>query len=326
MAETCEFQKKPIPWMYSPIGSMVAIALMKLAPVHRQLTELEIRNIQDYFNSEFVRRRQRIGRLGAFLMTYWGAIQRMLQVSRLARQDYYALNRRGSFAANTIPTLESPLYPDSPHLPLIIVPGLNTPPVFFREMHGYFTRKGYNVSVLTLPQQGLSDVATSANALRDEVDRLKHECNVSQVNVVGHCLGGLVAHYWVDSLDSAAQRTPIRNLVALGTGFLGAEGVRLLKEYWIPRNPNLPVPRVFDELIQWNVNIAKKSSSVAYHSLLTVFDFMVHFRKGLLQNPEGGMVTNHIIEDPAIDHLTLALSPRVFRRIERILESALVAA
>jgi pimeloyl-ACP methyl ester carboxylesterase len=300
---------------------MVAIALMKLLPIHRRLTELEIKNIQDYFNSDFVspERRQKISRAMAFLMTYFGAIQRIAQVSKQARQDYYALNRRGKFATEYLPVLQEPVHPDSQHLPLLIVPGLNTPPVFFREMHGYFTRNGYNVSVMTLPNNGFADVASSAEALHQEILQLRDRCNASQVNIVGHCLGGLIAKYCLESLETAGRQAPIRHLVSLGTGFRGAEGVENLKNLWIPRNPGKPVPRVFDELIQWNLNVAKKSKDVAYHSILTIWDFMVHFRKGLLENQEDGMVVNHIIEDPAIDHLTLALNPKVFRWIDSIL-------
>lgn len=323
MAKNTHFESKPIPWMYSTLGSMLAIAVMKLAPIHRRLTELEIKNIRDYYNSDYVEaaRRKKIGWLWAFILTYIYAIKRIVKVSRHARQDYYALNRKGSFAVQTIPRLETPLYPDSPNPPLLIVPGLNTPPMFFREMYTYFSRKGYNVSVMNLPKQGLEDVSACAEALRNEVENLKERCNADKVDVIGHCLGGLIAKYCLEFLDSPDKGASIRNLVSLGTGFLGAEGVQHLKNIWIPRNPGKPVPRVFDELIQWNLNIAKKSRDVAYHSLLTIWDFMVFYRKGLLENPEGGMVANRIIEDPAIDHLTIALNHDVFREIEGILET-----
>jgi pimeloyl-ACP methyl ester carboxylesterase len=323
MAKSSEFQNKPIPWMYSTAGSMVAIALMKLLPIHRRLTELEIKNIQDYFNSDFVseKQRKRIGKVIAFWMTYLNAIRRIALVSRSARQDYYALNRRGTFAADTLPKLEQPI--NSPHLPILIVPGLNTPPVFFREMHGYFTSQGYNVSVVALPNQGFAEVASSAEVLKTEIELMKERCQSPKINVIGHCLGGLVAQYCLETLEPQERASSVQHLVSLGTGFLGAEGVQQLKNLWIPRNPGKPVPKVFDELIQWNLNVARKSTEVAYHSLLTIWDFMVYYRKGFLENPDGGMVANHIIEDPAIDHLTLALHHNVFERIEAILKAEL---
>ncbi len=325
MAKSSQFEKKEIPWMYSRIGSMVAIALMKLHPIHRCLCEMEIRNIQDYFNSDFVTpaRRQKIGRLNAFLMTYFSAIFRIAQVSKRARQDYYALNRRGKFAADYIPELESAPYVKSPHLPVLIVPGLNTPPVFFREMHSYFQGQGYNVSVVSLPDEGFADVDSAAGALKKEIERVQQYCNVNQVNLVGHCLGGIVAKYFLENHHTGDDTTPVKHLISLGSGFMGAEGVKHLKNMWIPRNPGKPIPQVFDQLIQWNLNVAQKSKDVAYHSFLTIWDMMVHFRKGLLEKSEhgneNGEVNNLIIEDPAIDHLTLALNPKIFDQIDQIL-------
>ncbi len=309
--------------MYSTVGSMLAIALMKLDPIHRRLTELEIKNIQDYFNSDFISpaNRRRIDDLSAFMMTYFGAIRRIAHVSKLARQDYYALQRQGCFAVNELPPMEEPVHPESSHLPLLIVPGLNTPPVFFREMYGYFTQKGYNVSVMALPQNGFATVSASAEAVRAEVEKLKQKCDAVKVNIVGHCLGGLVAHYALETIDSNKPATSIQNLISLGTGFLGAEGVQQLKNLWIPRHPGKPVPPVFDELIQANLNLVRHSTEVVCHNLLTVWDFMVHFRKGLLEAAadSSSSVINHIIDDPDIDHLTLALHHEVFQRIERIL-------
>lgn len=322
LSRSSAFKHKPIPWMYSRIGSMLATALIKLNPIHRRLTELEIENIRDYFSSDLIspENRKRLSRLSAFLMTYLGAIRRLPQISRQARQDYYALQRQGCFVVPELPRMDTPFYPESPHPPLLIVPGLNTPPSFFREMHSYFKNRGFNVSVVDLPQNGFANVATSAEALKAEVDRLKEQCNAPKVNIIGHCLGGLVAHYWFEHLDSQKPQASSRHIISLGTGFLGAEGVRQLKNLWIPRNPGKPVPAVFDELIQANWKAARRSSEVVFHNLLTVWDFMVHFRKGLLQGPkEQPTIVNHLIDDPAIDHLTIALNHRIFARIEKIL-------
>jgi hypothetical protein len=312
--------------MYSTAGSMVAAALMKLNPIQRRLTELEIRNIQDYFNSDFISpaQRRRIDTLTAFCMTYFNAIRRLAKVSKQARQDYYALQRQGCFAVKELPTPAASVYRDAHKLPLLIVPGLNTPPVFFREMHGYFTQQGYTVSVMALPDNGLADVATAAAKLEQEVESLKTQCAAPKINIIGHCLGGVIAHYWLETqAPQYHASTPIANLVSLGTGFLGADGVQQLKNLWIPRNPGKPVPKVFDELIHWNLNVVRHSTEVAYHSLLTVWDFMVHFRKGMLEAASDlpCTVNNLIIDDPDIDHLTIALNHDVFRRIEVMLSA-----
>lgn len=306
---------------------MIGTALMKLNPIQRRLTELEIRNIQDYFNSDFISpdQRRRIDKLSAFMMTYLSAIGRLTKVSKLARQDYYALQRQGCFAVKELPACAYPVHPDSPHMPLLIVPGLNTPPVFFREMHGYFQQKGYNVRVMSMPENGLADVATAAAQLEREVETLQQTCNASKVNVIGHCLGGLITHYWLETQNSPTAKSAVQNLVSLGTGFLGAEGVQQLKDIWVPGNPGKPVPKVFDELIHWNLNVVRHSREVAYHSMLTIWDFMVHFRKGMLETATDApcQVNNLILDDPAIDHLTIVLNHGVFERIEQVLNSTI---
>ncbi len=322
ISKSSAFQYKPIPWMYSTFGSMLATAFIKLNPIHRRLSALEVTNIRDFFNSDFIspERRKQLDRLTAFLMTYVNAIRRIKKLSKKARQDYYALQRHGCFAARELPP---PLASSSPYPPILIVPGLNTPSVFFREMHGYFTEKGYYVSVMNLPDNGMADIASSAEAMQNEIEKIKKQSGFGHVNVIGHCFGGLIAHYWLEYADSAKNATSIKNLISLGTGYLGAEGVQQLKNLWIPRNPGKAIPKVFDELIQANMNMVRFSTNVARHNLLTVWDFMVHFRKGLLEAPadQVARVTNHIIDDPAIDHLTLALHHSVFQRIEAILNA-----
>jgi len=308
--------------MYSTCGSMLAALFIKLSPIHRRLSLLEVANIRDFFSSDFISpaRRRRLSSLSAFWIAYFHAIRRMMALTRPARQDYYALQRQGCFVARKLPDAQTESKPSPERPPILVIPGLNTPAVFFREMHAYFTGKGYPIFVMDLPAGGLADIAASADALRQEVARIRQACSVSQINIIGHCLGGLIAHHWLET-DSGSGQPPVRNLISLGTGFLGAEGVKQLKGLWIPRNPGKPVPRVFDELIQAQMSIVRYSTEVARHNLLTIWDFMVHFRKGLLEPPTGypGVIANHLIDDPDIDHLTLALNPKVFEKIESIL-------
>lgn len=307
------------------MGSMLATAIIKLSPIQRRLTELEITNIRDFFNSDFIspERRRQLNGASAFMMAYFHAIGRTWNISKLARQDYYALMRQGCFAVKELPD-SIPAEPNEHH-PVLIIPGLNTPPVFFREMHSYFTSKGYPVVVMNLPSNGLADVESSAQALQDEIERIKETYGVSKVNIIGHCLGGLIAHYWLEAFDVAKNASSVKHLVSLGTGFMGAEGVKQLKNIWIPNNPGKPVPRVFDQLVEANMNMVRYSTDVVRHNLLTVWDFMVHFRKGIMDTTAAaGGVFNHIIEDPAIDHLTLALNHSVFQRVEAILSGEFV--
>ncbi|MBY0451009.1 MAG: alpha/beta hydrolase [Cyanobacteria bacterium] len=330
-----EFKKTPLPWMYSKWGGMLAIALMKLNPLHRKLSELEIQNICDFFKSDLLpfSQRKQLSSLSAFWMTYCQAIKRIAGLSKKARQDYYALQRIGCFVSSSAP---EPVLPknvsdtDSPDIAateksaMLIIPGLNTPPAFFREMHEYFTQKGHLVCVMALPSNGFADIATSAKAVSDELTRMQDLYGVKKVSLVGHCLGGLIGHYWLEMMQNHKQsRIAVDQLISLGTGFLGADGVENLKNFWIPRNPGKPIPVVFDQLIQANMNRVKHSTDVVRHNILTVWDFMVHFRKGFIEAEaeSQAQITQHLIQDPAIDHLTLVLSPQVFQHVEKLLMS-----
>ncbi|MEB3287359.1 MAG: alpha/beta fold hydrolase [Vampirovibrionales bacterium] len=340
-SKSSAFKTKAVPWMYSTLGSAIAAAFIKLSPIHRRLSQLEIENIRDFFASDFVspEKRRNLSRFSAFIMTYFNAIARVAGLSREARQDYYALQRQGCFVSETLSERPPEQLSDPARLPILVIPGLNTPPAFFREMHRYFSGKGYPVIVMNLPAGGLSDIASSVEAVRLEIKRIQEVYSVKSLNVIGHCLGGLIAHYGLESKallgtsgetssETSSPQPLIQNLVSLGTGFLGADGVEQLKGLWIPRNPGKPIPKVFDELIQANMNIIRHSTEVTRHNLLTIWDFMVHFRKGLLETPldnsmaMAAKVFNHIIDDPNIDHLTLALHPSVFEKIETLLQTA----
>jgi len=300
---------------------MFFTAVMKLHPVHRRLTRLEIDNIREYFLAygpskawQFFSKLKPVVWLYAAGYCYVSAIKRIVRLSKEARQDYFALNRHGCFSCDALP--EAP--PESPSMlwqtPLLIIPGLNTPPMFFRQMTRFFTSMGYPVSVLKLPEKGLADVETSSLALSEEIDRLKATYQSDSVNVIGHCLGGLIAQHYLGKRLSKGEKSPIKHLITLGTGFMGAQGVQILKDIWAANHPSAVIPKVFDELIGWNVNLAHHAGEVVYHNFITIWDFMVHFKNALL-NDHSDQVKNYIIDDSDIDHLTIVLNPKMFQKI-----------
>ncbi len=305
MAPKTAFEPVAVPWITTWAGALLFTAIMKLHPIHRQLMRMEIRNVARYLNYGTVRK------LWAAAVCYFSSIRRVLRLDKWARQDYFALNRHGCFTAKTLPEL--PETADPEQAPIIIIPGLNTPPVFFRQMHQYFTSKGYPVSVLALPGKGLADVATASKTLADEVNRLQERYKTHTVNVIGHCLGGLIGQYYLANRDCP----PVKHMITLSTGFLGAKGVQCLKDIWANNHPKDAIPKVFDELIHWNMDIAHKAGEVAYHNFATVWDFLVEVPSAFLQG--GLQVTNHLIDDADIDHLTIALNPKMFARIEQAL-------
>jgi pimeloyl-ACP methyl ester carboxylesterase len=339
---------QPKNWMYSTVGSVFAMAIMKLSPIHRQLITQEANNFTDYMNSDWVppNKRKRIPQWWALCIAYGVALLRMFTLSPKNRQDYYALNRRGAFVAKSVPTilqsveqtsfsaetlsLEMPLVEpvqqrcvplENPQLlPILIVPGLNTPPVFFRAMVDYFSQLGYPVYVATLPKQGLSEVAEAAEAVYSQMASIMQQHSVSQVHVIGHSLGGIITQHLINTLQDAGKNPPIKTLIALGSGFLGADGVEILKNGWIPKNLGKPIPKVFDELIRWNGNLMKQGVGVVYHSIVTTWDFLVPFRKAFLK-PQlpNGLVFNHLLDDWAIDHVTIAMHPKALQTIHQCL-------
>jgi pimeloyl-ACP methyl ester carboxylesterase len=349
---TCFTWKKipdqPKSWMYSTAGSMFAMAIMKLSPIHRQLIKQEANNFTDYMNSDWVppHKRRRIPQWWALCMAYGVALLRMFTLSPKNRQDYYALNRRGAFVAKSVPTIlksveqtsfsaevppleipsleaAKPVVPTTQNtnvLPILIVPGLNTPPVFFRAMVDYFSQLGYPVYVATLPKQGLSEVAEAAEAVYSQMVSIMQQHNVAQVNIIGHSLGGIITQHLINTLQNAGKNPPIKTLIALGSGFFGADGVEILKNGWIPKNAGKPIPKVFDELIRWNGNLMKQGVGVVYHSIVTTWDFLVPFRKAFFK-PQlpNGLVFNHLLDDWAIDHVTIALHPKALQTIHQCL-------
>jgi|GEM_PF-2669282 len=377
-------------WMRSPVGGLLHMGVVKLSPIHRQLHAFEVQNMMAYYNNWNAPRRWPIMRFYAWLWTYLISGFRLLCLSPLARQDYYAINRQSPYASKVIPMIadlllqqtekfispdpqgiqdaaqiaideaQASLCPkhgicDDEHLPILVVPGLNTPPYFFREMVAHFKAQGYPIYVADMPNKGLGSLEESARSVNAQINALREHYNVDRIHVVGHCLGGLVSKYIIDHIWEVSKETsPIKTLVTLGTGYMGADGVQRLKDYWIPRNPDKPIPVVFDQLIKAQHDIVKRSVNVAYHSIMTVWDFLIPFQNGVLKfdsktpvvqsaqidtthesiifdssaapaldtepdHPECE-VHNHLMEDWKVDHLTLALNPSALQKIQECLE------
>jgi pimeloyl-ACP methyl ester carboxylesterase len=337
------WQQALLLWTTSVLGCVLTMACIKLSPIHQRFMQKEVENIRQYYTSHWVppNKRRLLNYALAWLWAYWAAVQRLLGLSPKARQDYYAMNRQASFVNQNVPTLEAYLAKTpsevqplaSAQTPLIIVPGLNTPPAFFREMVGYFQGKGYWVLVASMPKQGFATIGEAAVCLEAQLKTLSQQCGIKQVHLVGHSLGGLIAQTVASTLQERAELNSVPNLleppitiktlVALGTGFSGADGVAYLQQLWQENHPGQVTPKVFDEVIQWKRNWVK-GAGLACHSIWTIWDFVVPFQKGWLAPVEGAwskytQVYNHLLEDCNIDHLSLALHPKVFAKIEQCL-------
>jgi pimeloyl-ACP methyl ester carboxylesterase len=193
----------------------------------------------------------------------------------------------------------------------------------------HFKTQGYPIYVAEMPKNGLASVGEAAVAVNEQINALCHHYQVDRIHVVGHCLGGLVAKYLIDNIWSLTKESPIKTLVTLGTGFLGATGVQRLKEYWVPRNLDKPIPEVFDQLTKAQQALVQQGADVVYHSIMAVWDFMVPFQNAMLQTvpvsasmvvPTRPKVYNHLLEDWKLDHLTLALNQKALQKIQECLE------
>jgi pimeloyl-ACP methyl ester carboxylesterase len=342
-------------WMRTPVGGLLHMGVVKLSPIHRQLQALEVQNIMAYYNEWNRPRRWPIFRFYAWLWSYFISGFRLWSLTASARQDYYALNRQSPYTSKVIPLIsdllhetdklirptvsteayasmvadDDELVTSEDRLPILVVPGLNTPPYFFREMVEHFKVQGYPIYVAEMPKNGLASVGEAAVAVNEQIYALCHHYQVDRIHVVGHCLGGLVAKYLIDNIWSMTKESPIKTLVTLGTGFLGATGVQRLKEYWVPRNLDKPIPAVFDQLTKAQQALVHQGADVVYHSIMAVWDFMVPFQNAMLQtvpvsaslmSPRRPQVYNHLLEDWKLDHLTLALNQKALMKIQECLE------
>jgi pimeloyl-ACP methyl ester carboxylesterase len=342
------------------VPAVFMMAILRLHSKHRQLSELECINAMEHWHpkaKELAVWAQKLLKSWLRLVVWACSLYRIAVLSPLARKDYYALLKVGRYAVSSLPCIvpcwlksgegitseaskdwrrelkrmAAPVHSASGLepavvLPVVIVPGLNTPGVFFREMVQFLQKAGFPVWVVELPNRGMASLETSADVLKERIETICLRYNVPQVAVVGHCMGGLLAKYIIDT-DTPEQvhAKRIKTVISLGTGFMGAEGVSVLKEFWQERHPHSVAPEVFDQLLLSNFSLVQQTAEVAYHSILTVWDMMVRLPKGLLKNTAEGaqLAVNHIVEDPAIDHLTLVLHPKILKLIEQLLQDSL---
>ncbi|MFN7311454.1 MAG: esterase/lipase family protein, partial [Vampirovibrionales bacterium] len=198
-------------WMRTPVGGLLHMGVVKLSPIHRQLQALEVQNIMAYYNEWNRPRRWPIFRFYAWLWSYFISGFRLWGLTASARQDYYALNRQSPYTSKVIPLIsdllhetdklirptvsteayasmgddEAELVTTEDRLPILVVPGLNTPPYFFREMVEHFKTQGYPIYVAEMPKNGLASVGEAAVAVNEQINALCHHYQVDRIHVVG---------------------------------------------------------------------------------------------------------------------------------------------
>lgn len=191
--------------------------------------------------------------------------------------------------------------PHSAVMPVVLVHGFADNRSAFTVLRRVLRRQGFSV-VYSL-NHGLmtaltGDVRSAARALGREVERICEATNATQVQVVGHSLGGLVARYYVQRLGGD---TRVHTLVTLGTPHQGT-----MAAYLLPT----PVLRQLRPNSDVMIELAApapgcRTRFVAVWSQLD--GWVLPQRNAKLEHPDL-VVTNSQLSD--VGHLSLPVDPR----------------
>lgn len=104
--------------------------------------------------------------------------------------------------------------------PILFIHGyLLTPSVFLFWRYQMKRRNRGNTFALHL-RPGTSPIEILAEGLMRKVDEVKRETGASKIVLIGHSLGGLVAHYYVEKLGG---KESVDRLVAIATPYRGTK-------------------------------------------------------------------------------------------------------
>jgi len=149
--------------------------------------------------------------------------------------------------------------PSSPErAPVLLVPGaFGQDLLYWNVMQYLLERKGHHVYTLTFPTLTLRDLRVSAHLLAAKVQEVLESEETSQVTLVAHSMGGLIARHYLQALRGGPS---VRRLVCLGTPHRGTyaglvgyplagarqilPGSPFLQELNDPRNLDTQVPIV----------------------------------------------------------------------------------
>ncbi len=98
--------------------------------------------------------------------------------------------------------------------PVIVVAGTVSPAFANEPLRARLDASGYDAYIFELPGLGIGDIVDSSVALAAYVDAVLAQTGASNVDLVGHSQGGLVARYFVKYLGGD---TEVDSLIMLGT-------------------------------------------------------------------------------------------------------------
>lgn len=125
-----------------------------------------------------------------------------------------------AFAGLTTPVADDAAHGNPPqHNPVILVHGiLGQRHIYWNVLKRRLKEDGIRHHDCILPYAMLGDMRIAARFLRDKVDATLRGDNTTQVDLVCHSAGGLVARYYMMYLGGAAK---VRTIVTLGTPHQG---------------------------------------------------------------------------------------------------------
>lgn len=127
--------------------------------------------------------------------------------------------------------------------PVIIVPGMiGMGPIVsssYIPMQLKFTSKGYDATIFSTPDFGLTDIPPNAQRLNDLVNKTLARTGAKKVKLVAHSQGGLVARHYIKNLGGDQKVTSLTMLATtnngtalanlanfFGAGALGLKGIQ----------------------------------------------------------------------------------------------------
>jgi hypothetical protein len=171
--------------------------------------------------------------------------------------------------------------------------------------HGRHQLESLNYSPLTC------DIRTAAALLGRHIEEICERTGSSQVDVVGHSLGGLIARYYVQRLGGDLR---VRTLVTLGTPHAGTRAVPLANAHPIVRQMR-PGSALLEELTRPAPGC--RTHFVSFWSDLD--HVMDPLETACVDHPD---LTAENVRVTGIGHLALPVHPAVAAGIRRVLDTA----
>ena len=185
--------------------------------------------------------------------------------------------------------------------PILLVPGYFSNRACFFVFARLLRNLGASHIYMIDPKPMTADIRELANQLAEKVDAIFGATGVTQINLIGHSMGGLIARYYVEQLGGASK---VNVCVTLGTPHHGTALSRLA---WGTNGKQMRPGSAFLADLNRFEHISKETRFV---SIWSTFDNMSAPRTTSIL---GGDATNVSVD--YLGHLSMLYSPSVARLV-----------